>query len=98
MLFLSPDVIADAPGWLGTLLAFKADNTDAGAVGPKLVYEDGSIQHAGMYFDRVSPQELRSVIARTMTSGSFATRSRDCREGSGVAKRAPWPRYRTRRC
>jgi hypothetical protein len=61
LLFMSPDVFADSPGWLGRMLAFKADRPDAGAIGPKLVYEDGSIQHAGVYFDRVSRQELRSL-------------------------------------
>ncbi len=59
VLFLSPDVIPDSPGWLGALLAFKADTPDAGALAPMLLYEDGSIQHAGIHFDRASPQELR---------------------------------------
>ena len=35
LLFMSPDVFADSPGWLGTLLAFQADKTDVGAVGPE---------------------------------------------------------------
>jgi O-antigen biosynthesis protein len=61
LLFMSPDVFADSPGWLGTLLAFRADRTDVGAVGPKLMYEDGSVQHAGLHFDRVSREELRSL-------------------------------------
>jgi hypothetical protein len=61
LLFMSPDVFADAPGWLGALLTFQADNSDVGAVGPKLVYEDNSIHNAGVYFDRVSRQELRSL-------------------------------------
>jgi GT2 family glycosyltransferase len=61
LLFMSPDVFADSPGWLGTLLAFQADTTGVGAVGPKLMYEDGSVQHSGVYFDRVSRQELGSL-------------------------------------
>jgi O-antigen biosynthesis protein len=59
VLFMSPDVIPDSPGWLGTLLAFKADTPDAGALAPMLLYEDGSVQHAGIDFDRASAQELR---------------------------------------
>jgi hypothetical protein len=61
LLFMSPDVFADSPGWLGALLAFQADKTDVGAVGPKLVYEDGSVQSTGLYFDHVSRQELNSL-------------------------------------
>ena len=89
LLFMSPDVIADSPGWLGTLLAFKADMPDAGAVGPKLLYEDGSVQHAGVYFDRVSPQELRFRSARSMTCGSFASASRECPRGSPAWRSVP---------
>ena len=59
VLFLSPDVMPDSPGWLGALLAFKADVTDAGAIAPMLLYEDGSVQHAGISFDRASSQEMR---------------------------------------
>jgi hypothetical protein len=61
LLFMSPDVLPNSPGWLGTMLAFQADRADVGAVGPKLMYEDGSVQHAGVYFDRVSRQELSSL-------------------------------------
>ena len=61
LLFMSPDVFADSPGWLATLLAFQADRTDVGAVGPKLLYEDGSVQHSGVYFDRASREELSSL-------------------------------------
>ena len=61
LLFMSPDVFADSPGWLATLLAFQGDRTDVGAVGPKLLYEDGSVQHSGVYFDRASREELSSL-------------------------------------
>jgi hypothetical protein len=61
LLFMSPEVFADSPGWLGALLAFQADSSDVGAVGPKLVHEDGSIHNSGVYFDRVSRQELKSL-------------------------------------
>ena len=59
LVFMGPDVIPDDPGWLGAMLAFKASKEDVGAVGAMLLHEDGSVQHAGIGFDHVSPQELR---------------------------------------
>jgi GT2 family glycosyltransferase len=52
LLLLNSDVVPDRPGWLSTMVDFLDATPAAGAVGPKLVYEDGSIQHAGMYFLR----------------------------------------------
>jgi GT2 family glycosyltransferase len=50
LILLNSDVIPDRPGWveaarqkLATLPAFSV-------VGPKLVFADGTLQHAGMYF------------------------------------------------
>lgn len=52
LLLLNSDVVPDRPGWLGTLLeALEADRKLA-AVGPKLLFDDGSIQHAGLLFRR----------------------------------------------
>jgi O-antigen biosynthesis protein len=50
LLLLNSDVLPAAPGWLGTMQEFYASKPDIGALGPKLLYEDDSIQHAGMYF------------------------------------------------
>lgn len=52
LLLMNSDVFPDRPGWLSALTAFYDATPGVGAVGPKLVYEDESIQHAGMYFDR----------------------------------------------
>jgi O-antigen biosynthesis protein len=49
---MNSDVLPDRPGWLPRLVEFHDSNPDIGAVGPKLIYEDDSIQHAGLYFDR----------------------------------------------
>ncbi len=46
---VNSDVIPLAPGWLAPLRAALADD-GVGAVGPKLLFDDGSLQHAGMYF------------------------------------------------
>lgn len=53
VLLLNQDVLPDKPGWLDQLVAFHRESPSCGLAGPKLLYEDDSIQHAGMYFDRV---------------------------------------------
>jgi len=47
LLFLNNDVEATAPGWLGALAA-QALRRDVGAVGARLLYPGGRVQHAGM--------------------------------------------------
>jgi GT2 family glycosyltransferase len=49
LLLLNSDVIPDRPGWL---LKLAAAARKAGAAGPKLLFDDGSIQHAGLTFAR----------------------------------------------
>ncbi len=53
LLLLNSDVLPDQPGWLSALVSAHDALPDVGAVGPKLLYEDDSIQHAGMWFDKV---------------------------------------------
>lgn len=53
LLLLNSDVLPRAPGWLNALVNAHRSKPDAGAVGPKLLYEDGSVQHAGMRFFRL---------------------------------------------
>jgi GT2 family glycosyltransferase len=53
LLLLNSDVLPAAPGWLGRMQEFYDSNPGIGALGPKLLYEDDSLQHAGLYFDRV---------------------------------------------
>jgi len=50
LLLLNSDVLPDRPGWLGTMAAFFDATPGIGALAPKLLYEDDSLQHAGMYF------------------------------------------------
>jgi O-antigen biosynthesis protein len=50
LLLLNSDVLPDKPGWLGRLAAFYDSDRNIGALGPKLLHEDDSLQHAGMYF------------------------------------------------
>jgi GT2 family glycosyltransferase len=50
LLFLNSDVVPTSYGWLEKMLASYKSNNNIGALAPKLLYEDDSIQHAGMYF------------------------------------------------
>jgi GT2 family glycosyltransferase len=52
LLFMNSDVLPDKPGWLGKLARFYEETPNIGALAPKLLYEDGSIQNAGMRFHR----------------------------------------------
>ncbi len=47
LLFLNNDVEARAPGWLPHLLA-QAEREEVGAVGARLLFPDGSLQHGGV--------------------------------------------------
>jgi GT2 family glycosyltransferase len=58
LLLLNSDVLPDRPGWLERMLAFHESRDNVGAVGPKLLYEDGSIQHAGIHFHRAAGQAV----------------------------------------
>lgn len=49
---VNSDVIPAFPGWLEKMAARLNGRRRIGAVGPKLLFEDGSIQHAGMYFSQ----------------------------------------------
>lgn len=47
VLVLNDDIEAKAPGWLARIVESAMDR-DVGAVGARLLYPDGSIQHAGV--------------------------------------------------
>ena len=52
LLLLNSDVFPLRQGWLERMASFYDATPNIGALGPKLLYEDDSIQHAGMYFER----------------------------------------------
>ncbi|HWB82804.1 MAG TPA: glycosyltransferase family 2 protein [Bryobacteraceae bacterium] len=54
LLFMNSDVFPCRPGWLPAMTAAQRSVPHVGLVGGKLLYEDGSLQHAGMYFSRSS--------------------------------------------
>ncbi|MBX6375724.1 MAG: glycosyltransferase [Acetobacteraceae bacterium] len=57
LVFLNSDVLPAAPGWLGRLLGRLARDRRLAAVGPKLLFDDGSVQHAGLFFRRAGDGE-----------------------------------------
>ncbi|WP_247880534.1 glycosyltransferase family 2 protein [Ochrobactrum sp. Q0168] len=52
IVMLNSDVVPEKHGWLQELLQPLFDNKRLGAIGPRLLFEDGSLQHAGLYFAR----------------------------------------------
>lgn len=52
LLLLNSDVLPAERGWLPPLVAALARKRRLVAVGPKLLFEDGSLQHAGLFFER----------------------------------------------
>lgn len=52
LVFLNSDAFPRKPGWARELKRVLDERPDIGAVGPRLLFADGSIQHAGMVFRR----------------------------------------------
>jgi hypothetical protein len=52
LVLLNSDVLPERPGWLSRMVEFYDAEPRIGALAPKLLYEDDSIQHAGLFFDR----------------------------------------------
>jgi GT2 family glycosyltransferase len=51
LVFLNNDTIAQ-PGWLDALVEYASARDNIGVVGSKLLFPDGTIQHAGVVFSR----------------------------------------------
>lgn len=58
LLLLNSDVFPESPGWLGEMARFHDSVPGIGAVGPKLLFEDEALQHAGMYFEQPQGSHL----------------------------------------
>jgi GT2 family glycosyltransferase len=51
LLLLNSDVVPQRPGWLAALTGARS-RARAAAAAAKLLFDDGSLQHAGMYYER----------------------------------------------
>ena len=80
VVLLNDDVEVISPGWLDQLVAL-AQYPDVGAVGAKLTFEDGMVQHAGHCFQR--GQVLHIGMGLPDGPGPFASNVMD-REVIGV--------------
>ncbi|MCG5244515.1 glycosyltransferase [Methylorubrum extorquens] len=58
LVFLNDDISVLTPDWIEAMLAQLAI-PGVGAVGPKLLFEDGSLQHAGVVFGEGLPDHVR---------------------------------------
>ncbi|WP_376094451.1 glycosyltransferase [Roseomonas sp. CCTCC AB2023176] len=56
VLLLNSDVVPEAPGWLAALRRPMERDPGILATGPKLLFDDGSVQHAGLFFLRHGPE------------------------------------------
>lgn len=54
VLLLNSDVFPSTPNWTHKMAEFFAANKKIGTLSPRLVYEDGSIQHAGIHFAKAT--------------------------------------------
>jgi GT2 family glycosyltransferase len=54
IVYLNSDVFPGTQDWLEQLCARLEEDATLGAVGPLLLFEDGSVQHCGMYFERLA--------------------------------------------
>ncbi|MCW3050012.1 MAG: expE2 [Solirubrobacterales bacterium] len=82
LVLLNSDVLPDRPGWLGTMARFFDATPGIGALGAKLLYEDDSLQHAGMHF-------LRSPGSTTWENMHYYKGLARTSPGANVARRVP---------
>ena len=52
LVLLNSDVLPTEPGWVGRMASAYDSTEGVGALGPKLLFEDGTLQHAGLFFRR----------------------------------------------
>jgi hypothetical protein len=65
LVLMHSDVLAGDPGWLSAMAELHDSRPEIGVVGAKLLYEDGSLQHAGLELSRdLEPDGLLSVRPR----------------------------------
>ena len=58
LVFLNDDISVITPDWIEAMLALLAI-PGVGAVGPRLLFEDGGLQHAGVVFGEGLPDHVR---------------------------------------
>lgn len=54
LVLMNSDIFPKSQGWLSKMLKFYSAYPQIGALAPKLIYEDQSLQHAGMFFEKTT--------------------------------------------
>jgi O-antigen biosynthesis protein len=85
LLFLNNDMEVIQPDWLTAMLE-HAQRPEVGAVGAKLLYADGRIQHAGVVvgINRVAANAFRSWPGEPIGNLRLADLTRDCSAVTGA--------------
>lgn len=85
LLFLNDDTVPISPDWIAAMLAF-ARRPDVGAVGAKLLYPDGTIQHAGLVLGLGAPvgHVFRGLAGSDPGHGGLASVARDVSAVTGA--------------
>jgi GT2 family glycosyltransferase len=87
LLFLNNDVIVSEPNWLRTMLDECLVNDRVGAVGAKLLYPDGTVQHAGVVLGvggvadhafRAIPGQAPGYVMRAMAAQEISAVTAAC--------------------
>ena len=89
-LFLNNDVKVLEPDWL-TALVEHAQRPEVGAVGAKLLYPDGRIQHAGVVvgINRSAANAFRLAPGETIGAPRLADLTRNCSAVTGACLMVP---------
>ena len=82
LVFLNSDILAIADGWLDELVG-QAIRPEIGAVGGRLLYADGTIQHAGIVLG-VNGSSCHEAIGEPVANGGYLGRSHLQRRTSAV--------------
>ncbi len=87
LVFLNNDTVSVTEGWLARMAEYAARD-DVGVVGPLLLFEDGTIQHAGVVvgyggraghvYSGVRPEETGGIFVSSTVSRNVATVTGAC--------------------
>jgi len=90
ILFLNNDVEVLGPDWL-TVMLEHAQRPQVGAVGAKLLYPDGRIQHAGVVvgINRCAANAFRLAPGETVGAPRLADLTRNCSAVTGACLMVP---------
>ena len=87
LVFLNNDTVSTTDGWLARMAEY-ATRKDVGVVGPLLLFEDGTIQHAGVVvgyggraghvYSGVRPEDVSSIFVSPTVSRNVTTVTGAC--------------------